>query len=371
MAKWTPQFLLKEGCQSECPEVFPLISPEEDCEVRKEVQVLKTDVSSESLGTKRFEKFSSWKRLVKAITKLRHIVQTFHKGTNCSGWHNCRESDSVESYEEASNFILREVQHEVYDKEIRLLKENKPVPKNSAIYSLNPYVGPNGLLRVGGRLSRAPCLTPKEKHPVIVPNTHVAKLLVTHFHESVNHQGRLFTEGAVRTGGFWIVGGKRLVSSVIHRCVQCKKLRGHFESQKMSELPSDRLEKAPPFTYVGLDTFGPWSVTTRKTRGGAANSKRWAILFTCLCVRAIHIEVVEDMSSSAFINALRRFIAVRGKVKQFRSDRGTNFVGATDDLKINAINVEDETVKQFFLDLDLLGCLTLPIAPIWEECGSV
>ena len=372
-SKWLngPQFLLKEGCQSECPEVFPLISPEEDCEVRKEVQVLKTDVSSESLGTKRFEKFSSWKRLVKAITKLRHIVQTFHKGTNCSGWHNCRESDSVESYEEASNFILREVQHEVYDKEISLLKENKPVPKNSAIYSLNPYVGPNGLLRVGGRLSRAPCLTPKEKHPVIVPNTHVAKLLVTHFHESVKHQGRLFTEGAVRTGGFWIVGGKRLVSSVIHRCVQCKKLRGHFESQKMSELPSDRLEKAPPFTYVGLDTFGPWSVTTRKTRGGAANSKRWAILFTCLCVRAIHIEVVEDMSSSAFINALRRFIAVRGKVKQFRSDRGTNFVGATDDLKINAINVEDETVKQFFLDTGSTWLFNTPhsshMGGVWER----
>ena len=140
-SKWLngPQFLMKEGCQSECLEVFPLISKEDDCEVRKEVQVLKTDVSSESLGTKRFEKFSSWKRLVKAIRKLRHIVHTFHKGTNCSGWHNCRESDSAESNEEAFNFILREVQHEMYKIEIRLLKENKPVPKNNVICSLNPY----------------------------------------------------------------------------------------------------------------------------------------------------------------------------------------------------------------------------------------
>ena len=172
------------------------------------------------------------------------------------------------------------------------------MPKGSAVYSLNPYIGPNALLRVGGRLSRAPCLTSKEKNPVIIPNTHVAKLLVSHFHESMKHQGRLFTEGAIRKVGFWIIGGKRLVSSFIHKCVQCKKLRGRFESQKMSELPSDRLEKAPPFTYVGLDTFGPWSVTTRKTRGGFANSKRWAILFTCLCIRVIHIEIVEDMSSS-------------------------------------------------------------------------
>lgn len=139
----------------------------------------------------------------------------------------------------------------------------------------------------------------------------------------------------------------------------------------MSELPSDRLETAPPFTYVGLDTFGPWSVTTRRTRGGVANSKRWAILFTCLCVRAIHIEVVEDLSSSAFINALRRFTAVRGKVSQFRSDRGTNFVGATDDLKVDAINVEDDTVKQFFFDTGSTWLFNTPhsshMGGVWER----
>ena len=114
----------------------------------------------------------------------------------------------------------------------------------------------------------------------------------------------------------------------------------------MADLPADRLEEAPPFTYVGVDVFGPWSVVTRRTRGGQANSKRWAVLFTCLCIRPIHIEVIEDMSSSAFINALRRFVAIPGKVKQFRSDRGTNFVGATSDLQIDAVNVEDQEMKK-------------------------
>jgi hypothetical protein len=61
--------------------------------------------------------------------------------------------------------------------------------------------------------------------------------------------------------------------------------------------------------------------------------------------RAVHIELVEEMSSSAFINAVIRFTSVRGKVKLFRSDRGTNFEGAVDDLKIDAINVEDEPLK--------------------------
>jgi hypothetical protein len=94
-----------------------------------------------------------------------------------------------------------------------------------------------------------------------------------------------------------------------------------------------------------VDAFGPWTIVSRRKRGGYANSKRWAIIFTCLVTRAVHIELVEEMSSSAFINAVIRFISVRGKVKIFRSDRGTNFVGAVDDLKIDAISVEDGPFK--------------------------
>ena len=66
---------------------------------------------------------------------------------------------------------------------------------------------------------------------------------------------------------------------------------------------------------VGVDTFGPWTVVTRKTRGGQAHNNRWAIIFTCLTTRGIHIELVEEMSSSSFINALHRFISLRGPVK--------------------------------------------------------
>ncbi len=113
----------------------------------------------------------------------------------------------------------------------------------------------------------------------------------------------------------------------------------------MADLPTDRVEPSPPFTNVGVDAFGPWTIVSRRTRGGYANSKHWAIMFTCLVTRAVHIELVEEMSSSAFINAVIRFTSVRGKVKIFRSDRGTNFVGAVDDLKIDAINVEDGPFK--------------------------
>lgn len=80
----------------------------------------------------------------------------------------------------------------------------------------------------------------------------------------------------------------------------------------MADLPIDQLTPAPPFSYVGLDVFGPWLISARQTRGGIANSKHWAVLFTCLTTRAIHIEVIESMDTSCSINALRRFLALRG-----------------------------------------------------------
>ena len=114
----------------------------------------------------------------------------------------------------------------------------------------------------------------------------------------------------------------------------------------MSDLPVDRLEPLPPFTNVGVDTFGPWTIVSCRTRGGFANSKHWAILFTCLVTSAVHIELIEEMSSSAFVNAVKRFTFIKGPVKLFRSDSGISFVGAVNDLKIDAINVEDGFVKK-------------------------
>ena len=207
-----------------------------------------------------------------------------------------------------------------------------------------------GILRVGGRLQRSP-LPPAEKNPILISGKHhVATLLVRHFHESVQHQGRHFTEGALRAAGFWITGGRLLISKALFKCVKCRRLRGKLLHQKMADFPADRLSSCPPFTYVGVDAFGPWEVVTCRTRGGSAYSKRWGIVFSCLGCRAIHVELVEEMSAASFINALRRFQAFRGAVKEYRSDCGTNFVGSVEELGIHAVNVKDADVKRFLHD---------------------
>ncbi|XP_021359483.1 uncharacterized protein LOC110454347 [Mizuhopecten yessoensis] len=114
----------------------------------------------------------------------------------------------------------------------------------------------------------------------------------------------------------------------------------------MADLPMDRVSPITPFTHVGVDVFEHWDIVNRRTRAGTAGSKRWTVLFTCQSCRAIHIKLLEEMSSSSFINAVRRFYAIRGKAA-FCSDRRTNFVGATTDLGVTAIFIEDRNVKEF------------------------
>lgn len=268
------------------------------------------------------------------MASLIHVAASYRRSVNAGkkGWRCFKEMVSLDELSQSKTVIIRSVQQEVFKEELKCLERGHAMPKQSALERLNPVVDKGGLLRIGGRLSSAE-LSQEEKHPLVMPhNHHISTLLVRHFHEQVAHQGQHITEGALRTAGYWIIGSKRLVSSIIHKCVTCRKLRGRLEDQKMADLPTDRLSPEPPFTTVGLDIFGPWTVTTRRTRGGSAESKRWAVIFTCMATRAVHIELIEAMSTDSFINALRRFFSIRGPAKLLRSDRGTNFVGACKEL---------------------------------------
>lgn len=73
----------------------------------------------------------------------------------------------------------------------------------------------------------------------------------------------------------------------------------------MANLPEERTETSPPFTYCGLDYFGPFLV-----KEGRKEVKRYGLLFTCLCSRGVHVETLDDMTSDAFMNALRMLIAI-------------------------------------------------------------
>ena len=84
----------------------------------------------------------------------------------------------------------------------------------------------------------------------------------------------------------------------------------------MADLPKERITPSPPFTYSGVDYFGPFYI-----KQGRKDVKRYGVLFTCLASRAVHIETADTLETDSFINALRRFVARRGPVREVRSDQ--------------------------------------------------
>lgn len=342
-----PDFLYSESFEkSHRDNLFTLIEPENDKEILPDVKTFVTEATESQLSSRRFRRFSNWTTLCRALAGLIRVATSFkQKANGQGGWKSLKERANSEELTQAANVVVHSVQQEVYKETFKRLKEGgRTDHKNYTLKKLCPVVDKLVLLRVGGRLSSAD-LTDNEKHPLIIPSSsHIGMLLVRYFHERSAHQGRHITEGAIRGAGFWIIGGKRLVSSVIHNCVTCRKLRAKVQDQNMADLPAGRVTPEPPFTTVGLDVFGPWYVVTRRTRGGGAQSKRWAVLFTCMSTRAVHIELIETMSTDSFINALRRLFAIRGPARLLYSDRGTNFVGACKELDLSTDN---DTVRKY------------------------
>ena len=226
-----------------------------------------------------------------------------------------------------------------HDLQAPISKSNVLRDKN--LLKFSPFLDDSNIIRVGGRLSKS-SLPYEVKHPVLISDKHpLAKLIISHFHKLSKHQGRHLTSGLIRSNGYFIQHSSKMVRKHISSCVTCKKLRDLPLQQKMADLPSDRLHESPPFTYTGLDVFGPIIVTEGKTtRKFSSEIKVWGLLFTCLVSRAVHIEPLPGLDTVTFKNALRRFFSIRGVCRLLRSDRGTNFVGAYNEGECN-ISIED------------------------------
>ena len=191
--------------------------------------------------------------------------------------------------------------------------------EGSSIFRLNPKLR-NGLLSVGRRLENA-SIDEDLKHPFILPSHHhVTELLIQYHHSKVGHLGPGNVLSSLRER-FWIVKGRSAVRRRLKKCLDCQRKNAPTGEQIMAKLPQDRVTPhEPPFTYVGVDYFGPIEVKQRRSR-----VKHWVWLFTCLTVCAIHVEVAHSLNTDSMINALRRFINLRGCPKEIRSDCGSNF----------------------------------------------
>ena len=343
-----PAFLWK----SELPtrEQPPSLDPE-DPEIKK-TTVLDTRAKDVTLSSINLEKFSSWTKLKRVIALcLEFIRRLRNKRAERMSFEDCLDVELMDRSEKA---IIRMVQGTDFRDEIEVLRQDQTkvngkkqsvrIKRTSPLYRLDPFVDEDGILRIGGRLKRS-ALDFDVRHPYVISrNSPIAVLLVRHFHEKVAHMGRGTTINKIRDGGFWIVGMRRVVASLIFRCVPCRHLRQKTLTQKMADLPEDRVLPEGPFQFCGTDLFGPWTI-----REGRKDLKKYGVVFTCLASRAVHIETVNTMNTDSFVNALRRFLAVRGPCRTIRCDQGTNIMGAARELKEAWLSLDHDKIKQFLM----------------------
>ena len=330
------------------------------------------------------ERYSSWNRLkiivawsLRYKAKLLRAVKKRKAGEPIAYEETTQIIPvSVAELRAAETEILKHVQEQSLKEERKCLQMDsetlshprsaKQLKRSSKIFKLDPVLD-EGLLRVGGRLDRAP-INRNAKHPVILPKNHpIVTLIVNHYHQLSGHSGLEYTLSLIRQR-FWIINGRKTVRSIINRCVSCRKRQAPMAQQKMANLPEDRTTPSkPPFTYTGVDCFGPFEV-----RRGRTTVKRYGVLFICLSIRAIHLEVASSLDTVSFVNALRRFIARRGQPEEIRSDNGGNFVKGAKELRKAVNDWNQSQIHDFLLQRHIKWTFNPPTGShhggVWERC---
>ncbi|GBL84606.1 hypothetical protein AVEN_191071-1 [Araneus ventricosus] len=280
--------------------------------------------------------------------------------SNCRNKVKRPEPLTVEEIRNTENKLIQHAQISLFDK--------KGLPSN--ISNLFPFVDEEGIVRVGGRLENASVPYP-HKHPAILPKgSKLSKIYFESLHRRLFHVGPLGLLNAVRLK-FWPLSGRSIARKTVHQCVTCFKSRPILSSQIMGNLPSERVNISSPFTITGLDLCGPYLVKYKNQRNGTLN-KVYICVCICFSTKAIHLELLSDLTSDALIATLKRFTSRRGRCSKIYTDNATNFVGSNSKLKkfYKLINFPDENLANYFTSEGIDWNFIPPKSPhfggLWE-----
>ena len=289
--------------------------------------------------------FSCFKRLVRVtalVFKFIRLMKAKRKGVD--------EKPEITSadLEGAELCWIKEVQKSLKDKEtFRTWKQQ-----------LNLFEDERGVVRCRGRLGNSD-LADSARYPILLDaKHHFTALAVWSCHRKVMHGGVKETLAELRST-FWIVRGRYFVRKLLFGCTVCKKFQGKpYKTPPPPPLPSCRVKEAPAFTYIGLDYVGPLHVrsTSEKER------KVWICLFTCCVTRAVHLEVVPNLTAQAFLRCFRRYVARRSTPSFVISDNAKTFKSASKELT-KIMNVP--SVIRHFTQEKIKWSYNLEKAPWW------
>ena len=242
------------------------------------------------------------------------------------------------------------------------------------------YQDEQEIWRCWGRLGNAD-LPFNTRYPMLLPKTHrFTELVVRRSHLRVLHSGAKDTLTKLRSK-FWIPGGRSLVRQLIKKCVICRRYNASYYRPPLPPpLPVYRVKGGLAFTSIGIDYAGPVTIKhythtshhtthTRTKQLGLRNAytsyegKAWVSLFTCCTSRAVHLDVVMDLTAKSFIRCFKRFISRRGLPTRIISDNGSTFKASA---KILQEIFSNQEVKRFLSNSNIIWVFNIERAPWWR-----
>ncbi|XP_062535270.1 uncharacterized protein LOC134204460 [Armigeres subalbatus] len=360
-----PEFLYKDESEWPFQESSPPNTPEEMRTTQAHHRV-----AAESLI--QYSRFSKYQQLLRTMGYVLRFIDRCRRRADSE-----RCDDRILSREElfnAENAMWRLVQAEEYSNELSTVRKNQQLlpeqanrlEKSSPLRKLSVFLDEKGVLRIEGRIGAAKFVPYGPKFPVILPKKHrFTDLVIEFFHQRYAHgYGETVTNELRQI--YYIPSLRTLVRKIARKCAWCAVYRAVPKIPRMAPLPAARVTPyVRPFSFIGIDYCGPFLI-----RVGRSNVKRWIVVITCLTVRAVHLEVAYSLSSESCKMAIRRFIARRGAPQEIYSDQGTNFVGASRELRaeVSAVNRE---LAGTFTNHDTQWRFNPPAAPhmggAWER----
>lgn len=218
------------------------------------------------------------------------IYRFTHKARNTNTTLRGGGPVSAEELDHAERYWIKYTQSKSFQRKFSQLKKGQQVDRQSRLVGLNPFLGYE-LLCVGGRLQKPNC-TFQMKHPWIMPtNDRITELQVQQTHVHVMHSGLQGTLMQLRER-FWILRGRQVTKKIVNQCFVCRRFKAKPRQQITAPLPRDRVTEASPFETTGVDFAGPLLVKPN-------NQKSYIALFTCAVTRAVHLELVSDLTTES------------------------------------------------------------------------
>ncbi|XP_044019477.1 uncharacterized protein LOC122859861 [Aphidius gifuensis] len=173
---------------------------------------------------------------------------------------------------------------------------------------------------------------------------------------------------------YWPIDGRNQVSKIIRTCTTCLRAQPRTIDYLMGNLPKARINEAIPFTIVGVDFCGPFLVKEKKERN-RIKVKIYVAVFVCLVIKAVHLEMVSDLTTDCFIAALKRFVARRGYPTDIYSDNGLNFQGANNELiklqdQLKSNDAQNKVQEFFNTKKNSMAFYATTFSTFWRTLGS-